>query len=324
MKAITVSQAIEGCLLEKRAEQLSPHTIADYRNAYRKLLNYIDPDTPLVDITPELIKQFLADLGQPQPPPNGVAPRPAKPLSKKTILNVHTALSAMWTWAVETGYVETHIMRAVPRPKPEQRTVDPFSQDDIRALLNVCKRTRTYSRPGKRDCNNQRSTALRDQAIILTLVDTGVRASELCNLTTFDVDFKNNRITVMGKGSKERTLPIAASTNRALWKYLRAERIEDLFSQRLFTTKEGKPIHRKVLLKLLYRLGDKAGINKCNPHRFRHTFAINFLRNGGNAYALQMALGHSTLSMVNKYLALAQADLEAAHKTASPVANWHL
>ena len=60
------------------------------------------------------------------------------------------------------------------------------------------------------------------------------------------------------------------------------------------------------------------------PHRFRHTFAINFLRNGGNAYALQMALGHASMDMVRKYLALAQTDIAAAHLIASPVANWRL
>ena len=66
----------------------------------------------------------------------------------------------------------------------------------------------------------------------------------------------------------------------------------------------------------------------CHPHRFRHTFAVNFSRrrrrNGGNAFELQMALGHTTLQMVQTYLMLAQADLDAAHRKASPVENWRL
>ncbi len=92
----------------------------------------------------------------------------------------------------------------------------------------------------------------------------------------------------------------------------------------LLTMPSGRPYHRKALYKLVRRLGEKAGVPHCHPHRFRHTFAVNFLRNGGNVYALQMALGHTTLEMVEAYLKLAQADLEAAHRQASPAANWRL
>lgn len=75
---------------------------------------------------------------------------------------------------------------------------------------------------------------------------------------------------------------------------------------------------------MLIRLGVKAGVQDCHPHRFRHTFAVNFLRNGGNAFELQMALGHTTLETVQTYLSLAQTDLDAAHRKASPVENWQL
>jgi len=74
----------------------------------------------------------------------------------------------------------------------------------------------------------------------------------------------------------------------------------------------------------LQAIGNRAGVRNVHPHRFRHTFAISFLRNGGNGYTLQMILGHTTMEMVRKYLNLAQADLESAHRLASPVANWRL
>ena len=81
---------------------------------------------------------------------------------------------------------------------------------------------------------------------------------------------------------------------------------------------------RDRLLKALISIGKRAGVKGVNVHRFRHTFAINYLRNGGDSWSLQMMLGHSTMEMVKNYLALAQADLEKNHKMASPVDNWRL
>ena len=83
-------------------------------------------------------------------------------------------------------------------------------------------------------------------------------------------------------------------------------------------------MNRDQLLNALRALGRLAGISGVNVHRFRHTFAVNYLRNGGDPWSLQMMLGHSTMEMVKTYLALAQADLEKNHQIASPVDNWRL
>jgi len=324
---LTLSQSIEGFLLEKRAQRLSPHTIADYTNAYRKLAAWLDdagtPDPPLASITVDQIRAFLAELGAvPQERP-GVAPRPARPLSKKTILNIHTALSALWTWARAEGLAERHIIHDVPRPKPEQRAIEPFTRDQIRDLLDACERSRPYSRPGKRTSDHARPTALRDKAIVYLLLDTGLRASELTALRCYDLDLKNQHVKVMGKGSKERILPISPRTAKTLWRYLASDpdRTE---GDPLFTSRLGRAYTPNGLLQMIRRLGDRAGVPHAHPHRFRHTFAITFLRNGGHVYALQRILGHSTLDMVRRYLAIAQADVDQAHHTASPVSNWRL
>ena len=74
----------------------------------------------------------------------------------------------------------------------------------------------------------------------------------------------------------------------------------------------------------MWRLGRRAGVRKCHPHRFRHTFAVNYLVNGGDPFTLQRILGHSSMEMVNRYLALARDDIAAVHKKASPVKHWKL
>jgi len=322
---ITLSQAVAGYLLDARARHLSIHTIADYTNSFRKLQVFLGEDPPLASITPDDIRKFLADLATPRAPA-GIAPRPIRPLSKKTVLNIHTGLSALWTWAVHEHIIPHQIIRDIGRPKPERPVIVPFTQDDVRRLLAVCDRTRPYTRPGQRISDNARPAALRDRAIILVLLDTGVRASELCDLRLRHCDLRNSRITVMGKGSKERDLPLGPSTTKALWRYITVIRdlTEATTDDRVFLGRGNRPMTRHALQKLLLRLGARAEVPDCHPHRFRHTFAITYLRNGGNTLALQACMGHETMEMVAIYATIAQADIENGHKLASPIENWRL
>ena len=139
----------------------------------------------------------------------------------------------------------------------------------------------------------------------------------------YQMDLRNRRVTVMGKGSKERMVPISARTAQAVWRYL-AERGETRKAEMLFPGRDGLRLSRYGLRRLVKRLGDRAGVVGATVHRFRHAFAIEFLRNQPNIFALQRMLGHSSLEMVRRYLAIAQADVEVAHQEGSPVANWAL
>jgi site-specific recombinase XerD len=327
MKTITLSQAIDGFLLDLAARRLSPHTIADYTNSLRKLQAFLasaDPADPeLGAITADQLRRFMADLETPRRA-NGVTTRPLKSLSKKQCLNIHTGISALYTWAVRQGFIGQHTMRLIQRPRPEKRAIVPLTKDEIDALIHATERSRTYRRPGKRESDHTRPTGQRDHAIILLLVDCGIRASELCDLQIRSFDAKNRRILVFGKGDKERSLPVSTATAKAIWTYIVTERQDAPVNQPLFFGRGAVPLTRSGLLQLLAGLGDKAGIADVHPHRFRHTFAINYLRNGGDPYALQMSLGHESMEMVRRYLALASADLAAVHQKASPVEKWRL
>jgi integrase/recombinase XerD len=305
---ITFSQAIQGYLLHANARRLSKHTLADYTTTFRKFHHFLDGDPPLASITPAQLRAFLACQ-------DGI--------SNKTLLNYHTGLSALWTWALAEGIVECHILRQVDRPRPEKRAVNPFTRADIDAMLGVCDRSRSYARPGQRNSNTYaRPTAARDRAVVLVLLDTGIRASELGDLSVDHTDLKNRRILVQGKGTKQRIIPISPPTAQAIWRYLAQRPVPRRNTNRLFLTVDGGPLNRDSLRLLIKRLGRRAGVLHAHPHRFRHTFAIQFLRNGGNGYVLQSLLGHSTMDMVQTYLKLAQHDLDASHHLASPVDNW--
>ena len=307
-KSVTLSQAIVGYTIHAHARRLSVNTVESYEWAFRRLESVVGPDRPLAAITTKEIRAFIAGLSD---------------LSNKSVVNAHVALSALWTWGVGERLVPANIIREVRPPKAEIREVIPFGKKDVQAMLAACDRSKPYARPGKRSCENRRPTALRDRAIVLLLLDTGIRAAELCGLAVKDADLVNHRVVVMGKGRKERHIPVSSRTEQAIWRY-KAQRGEPRAGDPLFLSGPGTPMDRRGLYRMISRLGERAGVAEAHPHRFRHTFAINFLRNGGNVFALQRILGHESLEMVKRYLSLAQMDLEKAHQDASPVANWLL
>lgn len=303
---LTLSQIIDGYRLHMAARHLSVHTIADYENTFKKLTAHLVTDLPFASITTDQLAAFLA----------------AQTVSKKTILNYHIGLSALYHWAADLKLAPENLMHLVPAPKPEQHQISEFSSADLQALVRACGRSRTYRNHSK-TADHALKDADRNYAIVLMLLDTGMRISELAGAKIHDVDVKNGRITIFGKGSKSRTLPFSPRTAQALWRYL-ATRKEARLNEPLFATESDRPIDRTQLGRMLSRLGARAGVANCHPHRFRHTFAIWYLRNGGDAYSLQMMLGHADFEMVRHYINLAGADLDAAHRRASPVDNWRL
>jgi site-specific recombinase XerD len=180
-----------------------------------------------------------------------------------------------------------------------------------------------YTRPGKRSCSNRLPYYYRTRAILLLLIDNGIRAEELCHIRAKDLG--PTTIRVFGKGDKERLVPISECTYDAIQAYIQQERPggSPHYEDYVFITKSGKSIKGDQLYHRIANVGVRAGV-KTYPHRFRHTFSINFLRNGGNIFALQAILGHASLEMVKRYLAIAMADIEVAHRSASVVNCWHL
>jgi len=327
---LTLSQAYEGMIRYKMATGRSPHTIADYRISFKKLLLFFDVNPPISSITREQMVGFFAWLQNEYVSiPDGAAPRGEKRLSPKSIRNIHTNLSALWTWAEQEGFVETNIIRSIEKPKANPPIIEPFTKDEIVMLLKACDSSRTWK--SRSNAANARPTADRDRAIIMTILDTGARASELCGIHFRDVNLTTHSIKTLGKGpgreAKERMVYIGKRTGQAIWKSLvpRLDKIQE--DDSLFVVgKEGdwRPMSRHVLGKLLKRIGERAGVEGVNPHRFRHTFAITYLRNDGGVFTLQALLGHSDLTMVKRYARIAQIDCATTHRKASPVDNWRL
>ncbi|MEA3442209.1 MAG: tyrosine-type recombinase/integrase, partial [Chloroflexota bacterium] len=118
--------------------------------------------------------------------------------------------------------------------------------------------------------------------------------------------------------------PIGKQVQRLLWRYINRYRPEPIAnSDFLFLTREGRPLTKDRVEKIIAHYGKKAGLQgvRCSPHTLRHTAAITFLRNGGDVFSLQRMLGHSSLEMTRRYCEIADIDVKKAHITASPVDN---
>lgn len=288
MGTLTTRAAIDTYLTEKQ-NVLSPHTVLDYSLTFRRFVEHFGAQKFIGSIAPGDVRVFLATI----------------PGGKKNKANAHIALSALWTHLVNQGFVNDHVLRRVEIAKPEVRAVIPFSQDDVSKLLDASKAT-GRERP-------------RNTAIIYVLLDTGIRASELTGLTLSGLE--NNFLRVFGKGSKERRVPITPYAMQKVVAYLDT-RPPGKRNTPVFLSEDNLPMTRDGLLKMLVRLGNRAGVRNVHPHKFRHTFAINYLLNGGDPYSLQAILGHSTMDMVKRYLFLTSKDVSAIHARASPLAKW--
>jgi integrase/recombinase XerD len=310
-RIMTLSQAVEGYLLHIAARRLTPDTITGYTRILNLLKAHFPHDPPVAALTVEDIEGFLAEAGE--------------DVSDKTILNYHTALSSFYTWATSRRppIVREHLMRQIPRPKPEERTIEPFTEAEVRAMLNNLSTSKSYDRPGKRTTSHSLHHEKRNRAIILVLVDTGIRSSELCDLSIADADLKMRRLHIFGKGKKERDVRMSARTAEAIWRYL-TERPDASLGDPLFITDDDNKFTRHRLGRVIAAIAERAGVRNAHPHRFRHTFAVQFIRNHGDPFTLQDLLGHTTMEMVRRYLHLAQVDLDEGHKRASPVDNWRL
>ena len=315
---ISFSDAIDGFLLAKQVAGASPYTIRNYSLSLSRFADFLGPEDPsLRRITSREVRGFIRHMQTTEVTPAGVAPRKPLILSSKTIRNIYMNLSSLWTWAVEEEYADENVVQAVTPPKPSKVTIDPLTEEDARRLL------RTAGKNGR-----PQIIILRDKATIRFLLDTGVRASELCKLGVKDVDLKQGAAYVVGKSrlnsgqGKGRMVYFGSRTRKALWQYLTMR--EATSDELLFVTLNGGEIDRRHLTTHLRRLGERADVDNVYAHRFRHTFAINYLRNGGDIFTLQRLLGHTSMDMVKRYLKIAQADCETAHRKAGPVDNWQL
>lgn len=295
----------------KQTEGRSKNTVDWYRKMLGRFVKFLNEmgSAKLKDVTLGNARAFIAELQQQT---TRFAGHPLKEevegkLSPNTIHAHVRALKAFSIWLHEEGFTNKPVFERLKRPKVAQPVIEILSDQEIRDLVAAI--------------SPKSFLGARLNVIVLLLLDTGIRASELCGLTLENTYLEEGYIKVVGKGNKERIVPFGAATKKAILYYLHTFRPEPIHEgiDQLILAIDGTPLTYSGLSQIVKRLGQKAGVPRLHCHLFRHTFAVRYLMNGGDIMTLRLMLGHTTLDVTQVYMHLAEAHVKIQHHKFSPV-----
>jgi len=281
-----------------KAEGKSPKTVSWYEEMLSVFTRYLESSgiiPILANFNLESVRAFIVYEQN-------------RGLSPYTVQARVRAMKAFSSWLFDEQYIGENILAKLKMPKAPVKVIEPLTTEEVDKLISVQ--------------NPLTSIGSRNIAILITFLGTGLRENELSSLSFEDAHIEQGYLKVMGKGSKERVVPIGGLGQKLLWRYVfhfRSEPINEL-NNYLFLTIDGKKLEPNAIKLLLKRWGKKAGVPRLHAHLCRHTYATDFLiYNCGDVFRLQQILGHTTLEMVRKYVHYASAHILINGNVASPV-----
>jgi integrase/recombinase XerD len=276
---------------------LSRSTLDSYRRDLEGLARWLsDKEANLLTATRQSLFEYLAE-------------RSALAYAARSNARLLSALRAFYAWQVRQGAVVADPTALLDPPKLNRSLPKALAESEINALMSAP--------------DLDRPNGLRDRAMIELMYASGLRVSELVNLPTTAVNLRQGVLRVMGKGSKERLVPLGEEAQHWLERYL-AEARPQLAGKRslapLFLTRGGEAMSRQQFWTVIKTLALRAGIDrdKISPHGLRHSFATHLLNHGADLRALQMLLGHSSLSTTQIYTLVAREGLKRLHEKHHP------
>lgn len=265
---------------------LSLNSIENYSYDVKKLISYIEThniSTSAITIDKELIKQFIYTI--------------SKTINPRSQGRLISGLRNFFDYLVFENYRDSNPMDLIESPKIGRKLPDTLSVDDIDLLINTIDLSYQYQGVNLGE---------RNRAIIETLYSCGLRVSELIELKISDLFFDEGFIKVTGKGDKQRFVPIGESTKKYIyiWKDIRNHiDVQTQSKDILFLNYKGNKLTRAMIFTIIKDLVEKSGLNKTvSPHTFRHSFATHLLENGADLRAIQMMLGHESITTTEIYM----------------------
>ena len=269
---------------------LSQNTVHSYRLDVQKLVRYLQTHSITaapIDIRAELIQQFLYEL--------------AKNANARTQSRVISGLRRFFDYLVFENYLKSNPLEKIEAPKIGRKLPDTLSVLEIDKIVAAIDLSKPLGE--------------RNRAIIETLYSCGLRVSELTHLKISDLFFEEGFLKVTGKGDKQRFVPIGVNTQKFINLYRQHWRslieIAAEHKDTLFLNQRGKQLTRAMIFTIVKKLAEKAGIQKSiSPHTFRHSFATHLLENGADLRAIQMMLGHESITTTEIYMHLDKSHLK--------------
>ena len=309
---MNLRESIERLHTATIADGRSPRTARDYSQKLGMLAAYLGPDRAVASIEGEDLRRFVADLRQRSTRYESHQYRAAVagPLSPATVAGVVRAVKRLFAFLVEDGILTDNPARVLRTPRlPKGRTPKAVSLDDFLALVRAAAGDDLASK--------------RDRALLLFLADTGCRVGGLVGLRLADLDLANLRAWVIEKGDRRRAVYLTPETAEALAAWLLVRPGGN--GGAVFVALEGDNhvLTAEGVTQALRRLKRRAGIDgPVNPHAFRHAFAREYLRAGGDLATLSDLLGHSDITVTaNSYAVFLPSELQERHRKFSPVAQ---
>lgn len=294
----------ENELLERFAQYLaaernySVHTVSAYSSDLAGFFEWTgERGIPIAEVSHKQVRSYMGALER-----SGCA--------KSTINRKLSSIKSFYRWLEVEGEIETTPISAVSGPKKPKSLPRRMVPEDIAKLLGVW------------DGNDAKS--LRNKAILELMYASGARISEIAGLEVGDFDFAEQQIKVMGKGSKERIIPVHSLAVESVRAYLDNSRPElqakaKASSQSLFLSTRGNPMSADSMRKMFKQSLELAGLDSSySPHDLRHSFATDMLEGGADLRTVQELLGHSSLSTTQIYTHMSAAHLIDVHAKAHP------
>lgn len=287
----------------------SPHTVKWYEFRLDLFERWVGDGATLAEVTIDNVRGYIAELQNRTRrwENNPFVLNKEGGLSTSYIQGFARTLRAFATWLHADGYTDTNVLKSLKPPRIQQRVHETLTDDEVSKLVAVLDQDDVLG--------------ARDFALIWTMLDCGLRASEVCNLTLENAHIDQGYLKILGKGNKERLVPIGRACQEALTRWRERFRAQfDSHEATLFLSATGGRLTVDALEAVVTRTARRAGIRHVHCHLLRHTFATNYLvKEVGDSLRLQQILGHTSLEMVRRYVALANVQQSLIERRASPM-----